>query len=48
MYSRTGEDISRSFPDVLEALDFEGAIDGELLVSGDGDGRALRRTCSSA
>lgn len=32
LYSRTGEDISKSFPDVLEALDFEGAIDGELLV----------------
>jgi DNA ligase-1 len=32
LYSRTGEDISRSFPDVLEALDFEGALDGELLV----------------
>ena len=25
LYSRTGDDISRSFPDVLEALDFEGA-----------------------
>jgi DNA ligase-1 len=36
MYSRTGEDVSRSFPDVLEALDFEGAIDGELLVVRDG------------
>ncbi|MDP8916223.1 MAG: cisplatin damage response ATP-dependent DNA ligase [Pseudomonadota bacterium] len=32
LYSRTGEDISRSFPDVLDALDLEGAIDGELLV----------------
>jgi DNA ligase-1 len=37
MYSRTGEDVSRSFPDVLEALDFEGAIDGELLVIRDGE-----------
>jgi len=33
IYSRTGDDISRSFPDLLEALDFEGAIDGELLVA---------------
>jgi DNA ligase 1 len=30
LYSRTGEDISRSFPDLVEALKFEGAIDGEL------------------
>ena len=36
LYSRTGEDISRAFPDVIEALRapaFEGAaIDGELLI----------------
>ena len=32
LYSRTGDDISTAFPDVVEALDFEGAIDGELLV----------------
>jgi DNA ligase-1 len=32
LYSRTGDDISGAFPDVLEALSFEGAIDGELLV----------------
>src|SRR5690606_22969714 len=32
MYTRTGDDISRTFPDVLEALDFEGVLDGELLV----------------
>ncbi len=36
LYSRTGEDISRSFPDVLEALTFDGAIDGELLVVREG------------
>ncbi len=34
LYTRTGEDISHTFPDVLDALDFEGAIDGELLVRG--------------
>ncbi len=34
LYSRTGDDISGAFPDVVEALDFEGAIDGELLVGG--------------
>ncbi|ANG97741.1 ATP-dependent DNA ligase [Brucella pseudogrignonensis] len=32
LYSRTGDDISGTFPDVLEAMDFEGSIDGELLV----------------
>jgi DNA ligase-1 len=32
LYSRTGDDIGKSFPDVLAALDFEGALDGELLV----------------
>ena len=32
LYSRTGEDISKSFPDLVEALRFDGAIDGELLV----------------
>ena len=32
LYSRTGDDISAAFPDVIEALDFEGSIDGELLI----------------
>ena len=36
LYSRTGEDISKSFPDLLESLRFDGAIDGELLVLRDG------------
>ena len=38
LYSRTGEDMSQSFPDMLEALaGFEHvAIDGELLVLRDG------------
>ncbi len=36
LYSRTGDDIGKSFPDVLAALDFEGVIDGELLVLRDG------------
>ena len=35
LYSRTGDDISGAFPDILEALDFDGAIDGELLVMRD-------------
>jgi DNA ligase 1 len=36
LYSRTGEDISGSFPDLAEALAFDGAIDGELLIMRDG------------
>ena len=32
LFSRTGEDIAASFPDVVEALTLDGAIDGELLV----------------
>jgi DNA ligase-1 len=32
LYSRTGEDISGAFPDLTEALAFDGAIDGELLI----------------
>jgi DNA ligase-1 len=36
LYSRTGDDIARAFPDLVEALDFEGVIDGELLVLRDG------------
>ncbi|MGQ3016593.1 cisplatin damage response ATP-dependent DNA ligase [Phenylobacterium sp.] len=36
LYSRTGDDISAVFPDVVEALDFEGALDGELLVRREG------------
>jgi len=36
LYSRTGEDISAAWPDVLEAMEFDGAIDGELLVRAPG------------
>ena len=32
IYSRTGEDISPAFPDLLEILPEETVIDGELLV----------------
>lgn len=34
LYSRSGDEISGAFPDVLEAADFIGVIDGELLVGG--------------
>jgi DNA ligase 1 len=36
LYSRTGEDISSSFPDLVEALRFDAAIDGELLIRREG------------
>jgi DNA ligase 1 len=36
LYSRTGEDISGAFPDLVEALDFDGALDGELLIMREG------------
>ena len=32
LYSRTSEDISDSFPDLIDALRLPGAIDGELLI----------------
>jgi ATP-dependent DNA ligase len=36
LYSRTGEDISKSFPDLVPSLHLPGAIDGELLVLREG------------
>ena len=36
LYTRTGDDISRTFPDIVDALSAEGVIDGELLVMREG------------
>ena len=36
LYSRTGEEISRAFPDLVESFAFEGAVDGELLILREG------------
>jgi DNA ligase-1 len=36
LYSRTGDDISRAFPDLVEALPGDATLDGELLVLIDG------------
>jgi DNA ligase-1 len=36
LYSRTGEDITKSFPDLTPSLHLPGAIDGELLVMREG------------
>jgi DNA ligase-1 len=41
LYSRTGDDISRSFPDVAEAFRSRGVLDGELLVRGEAQGAGL-------
>ncbi len=32
LYSRTGDDISETFPDLIAAMNFEATLDGELLV----------------
>jgi DNA ligase-1 len=34
VYSRSGDDISGTFPEIAEALPIEGVLDGELLVRG--------------
>ncbi|MEZ5854277.1 MAG: cisplatin damage response ATP-dependent DNA ligase [Hyphomicrobiaceae bacterium] len=36
LYSRTGDDISPAFPDVLADAGFEGVLDGELLIVREG------------
>ena len=40
LYSRTGDDISGSFPDIAEAFRTPGVLDGELLVRGSEQGVA--------
>ena len=40
IYSRTGDDISHSFPDIADAFRAPGALDGELLVRGSDQGVA--------
>ena len=47
LYSRSGEDITRSFPDLLPALRLAGAIDGELLVVRDRPGAELQRAAAT-
>jgi ATP-dependent DNA ligase len=37
LFSRTGDDISGSFPDVVEALSSDVVLDGELLVMREGE-----------
>jgi DNA ligase-1 len=37
LYTRTGDDISHTFPDLVDGLDVEGALDGELLIGAHGE-----------
>ncbi len=48
LYSRTGDEIGHAFPDVMAALNFEGVIDGELLVMKERPRRLVRRTAAAA
>jgi DNA ligase-1 len=38
LYSRTGDDVTRAFPDVAGAFAEAGVVDGELMVKGDFQG----------
>src|SRR3954447_16660042 len=40
LFSRTGADISHSFPDIADAFRTKGVLDGELLVRGSDQGMA--------
>ena len=41
LYSRTGDDVTRAFPDVAAAFATHGVVDGELMVKGEFQGGAL-------
>ncbi|HEY2133662.1 MAG TPA: cisplatin damage response ATP-dependent DNA ligase [Acetobacteraceae bacterium] len=36
LYSRSADDISGAFPEIIDAMDFQAVLDGELLVMRDG------------
>lgn len=38
LYSRGGDEISKAFPDIVEAFDVDGVVDGELMVRGEAQG----------
>ena len=46
LYSRSGDDITGAFPDVVAAINFEGVVDGELLVGGTMRSNSPTRTFS--
>jgi len=41
LYSRAGDDITASFPEVAAAFVADGVLDGELMVKGDAQGKDL-------
>jgi DNA ligase-1 len=46
IYSRSGDDISGAFPDILDSISFSGVVDGELLVGGTARSNSPTRTFS--
>ncbi|MCF6369938.1 cisplatin damage response ATP-dependent DNA ligase [Rhizobium halophilum] len=46
LYSRSGDDITGAFPDIVDAINFEGVVDGELLVGGTMRSNSPTRTFS--
>jgi DNA ligase-1 len=48
VYSRTGDDISGSFPDVADAFRTKAVLDGELLVRGEAQGSGLEVTSAAS
>jgi len=48
LYSRTGDDISSSFPEISEAFLADGVLDGELLVRGSEQGDAKQHGGAAA
>ncbi|HEX7873574.1 MAG TPA: cisplatin damage response ATP-dependent DNA ligase [Sphingobium sp.] len=41
LFSRGGDEISRAFPEIVEAFDFIGVLDGELMIRGEAQGNTL-------
>ena len=48
VYSRTGDDISHSFPDIAAAFRTAAVLDGELLVRGEAQGSGLEVTSAAS
>jgi len=46
LYSRSGDDISGAFPDIVNVISFEGVVDGELLIGGTARSNNPTRTFS--
>ncbi|CAN7203696.1 cisplatin damage response ATP-dependent DNA ligase [Rhizobium sp. LjRoot258] len=46
IYSRSGDDISGAFPDIVESISFDGVVDGEMLVGGTTRSTSPTRTFS--